>query len=368
MSPRRPWLPLFLLLLAPPSVARALSPDEEVLLSRARVIAAAPLDDFTVLGGSRGTRDSHFRYQLAFLSYSLCSIVRGEPGLRDECRGLFIRLVEKMERPATLAYWKARRFDGDGLERANAMFRGHLNLMYALARDRFGETRFDAKFHKLSLSLSNEICSVRPICCEPDHLFIQCNAVAVLSLFLHDRAFDTDYAKAGKRLLTWARENMPLQGTKLVREDYRPSTGESSARGTGYANAWTIAFLAPVPGLGNDARAMYADWRRTFVLSVPFFGLVKGAPDGEALSLEDMLTSGLLATTFGLLAARAAGDERLHLRLQWTVAYVERLVNDYEWMLPPWRRVEARTFRTVALFARTFRGWNDVLELNEKQR
>ena len=151
-----------------------------------------------------------------------------------------------------------------------------------------------------------------------------------------------------------------------MREDYRPSTGESSVRGTGYANAWTIAFLAPVPGLTSDARAMYADWRRTFVVSVPFFGFVRGAPEGEALSLEEMLSSSLLATTFGLLAARAAGDERLHLRLQWTVAYVERLVNEYEWMIPPWKRVEARTFLTVALFARTFRGWNEVLELKDK--
>jgi hypothetical protein len=82
--------------------------------------------------------------------------------------------------------------------------------------------------------------------------------------------------------------------------------------------------------------------------------------------MEEMLFSSLLATTFGLLAARASGDERLHLRLQWTVAYVERLVNEFEWMLPPGRRVEARTFRTVALFARTFRGWNEVLELNAK--
>jgi hypothetical protein len=358
--------PLLSLALALSSVAHALSPDETLQLERARAIAAAPLDDFSVLGGIRGARDSHFRYQLAFLSYGLCSIVQGEPALRDECRGLFTRLVEKMERPATLAYWKARRFEGDGLASENAMYRSHLNLMYALAHDRFGETRFDASFHKLSLSLSNEICSTRPICCEPDHLFIQCNAVAVLSLYLHDRTFDTDYSRAGKHLLAWAREHMPLQGTRLVREDFRPSTGESSARGSGYANAWTIAFLAPVPDLKRDARAMYSDWRRTFVVPMPFFGFVRGAPDGEPLSMEEMLSSSLLATTFGLLAARASGDERLHLRLQWTVAYVERLVNEFEWMLPPGRRVEARTFRTVALFARTFRGWNEVLELNAK--
>src|SRR5262245_54615687 len=98
------------LVLALTSSARALSPDETLLLDRARAIAAAPLDDFALLGGNRGARDSHYRYQLAFLSYGLCSILQGEPALREEGRGIFMRLVEKMERPATRAYWKARRF------------------------------------------------------------------------------------------------------------------------------------------------------------------------------------------------------------------------------------------------------------------
>src|SRR5207302_583308 len=149
-------------------------------------------------------------------------------------------------------------------------------------------------------------------------VFIQCNAVTVLSLFLHDRAFGTSYATAGKRLLAWAREHMPLAGTALVREDYRPSTGRSSAQRTGYANAWTIAFLAPVPGLEADARAMYADWRRVFVEPSPLLGAVRGAPAGEALTLEELAASSLLATTFGLLAAREEGDERLHRRLERT--------------------------------------------------
>lgn len=354
------------LILAAPTIAHAASADETLLLERARVVAAAPLDDFTVLGGNRWTRDSHYRYQLAFLSYGVCSIVQGDPALRAEGRTIFVRLVEKMERPATLAYWKARQFEGDGITNENAMYRGHLNLMYALAHDRFGEKRFDASFRKLSLALSKEIAGARPICCEPDHLFVQCNAVAVLSLFLHDRAFGTDYAGTGKRLLAWARQHMPLQGTRLVREDYRPSTGESSARGTGYANAWTISFLAPLPDLKGDTRAMYADWRRTFVVSVPFFGVIKGAPDGESLPMLEMFSSSLLATTFGLLPARAAGDELLHVRLQRTVVYAERLLDEYEGILPPAQRAEARTFRTIALFARTFRGWNEVLELKPK--
>jgi hypothetical protein len=358
--------PFLLLILAVPSVALALSPDESILLDRARAIAAAPVDDFSVLAGTGGARDGGYRYQLAFIGYGLCSVVAGEPALRTEGREIFTRLIEKMEHPTTLAYWKALGYGGDGGTRKNVMYRGHLNLMYALAHDRFGETRFDERFHTLSRALFDEISAERPICCEPDHLFIQCNAVTVLSLFLHDRAFGTGYASAGKRLLAWAREHMPLEGTTLVREDYRPSTGQSSTRQAGYANAWTIAFLAPVPGLTEDARGMYADWKQTFVEPWPFFGVVKGAPAGERLTMEEMLSSSLLATTFGLLAAREEGDERLHRRLERTVAYVERLVNSFQWMLPPTRRVQARTFRTIALFARTFRGWNEVLGLKHE--
>jgi len=351
----------FALLLALPSTALALSPDELILLNRARTIAAAPVEDFRVLGGADGARDGCYRYQLAFLAYGLCSVVEGEPELRDEGRAVFTKFVEKMEHPTTLKYWKALGYGGDGARNQNVMYRGHLNLMYALAHDRFGETRFDERHHELSQTLFKELGGERPICCEPDHLFIQCNAVTVLSLFLHDRAFGTDYASAGKRLLAWAREHMPLEGTTLMREDFRPSTGKSSARRAGCANAWTISFLAPVPGLEDEVSTMYSDWRRMFVEPSLVPGAVKGAPQVDELPMGELISSELLATMFGLLAAREQGDERLHQRLEWTVVVMEGLVEHFGWALPPTRRAQARTFQTLALFARTFRGWSEVL-------
>jgi hypothetical protein len=354
------------LLLVLPSVALALSPDETILLNRVRTIAAAPVEDFRVLGETGSARDGCYRYQLAFLAYGLCSVVDSDPALREEGRAMFTKLVEKMEHPTTLRYWKALGYGGNGGKTENVMYRGHLNLMYALAHDRFGETRFDGRLHDLSRALFEEIGGQRPICCEPDHLFVQCNAVTVLSLFLHDRAFGTDYASAGKRLLKWARKNMPLEGTTLVREDYRPSTGKSSASRAGCANAWTISFLAPVPGLETDVSAMYADWRRTFVEPSLLPGAVKGAPQREELPMEEMISSELLATTFGLLAAREAGDERLHQRLEWTVSKLERVVEEFAGTLPPSWRAQARTFQTIALFARTFRGWNEVLTIRKE--
>jgi hypothetical protein len=352
--------------LALDSRAHALSPDESLLLERVRAVAAAPVDDFRVLGESKAAHDGCYRYQLAFLAYGLCSVVQRDPALRSEGRSLFTRLLEKMEHPTTRAYWKALGFEGDGVPGENVMYRGHLNLMYALAHDRFGETRFDDRFHALSLALFDELGGERPICCEPDHLFVQCNAVAVLSLSLHDRAFDTSYASVGRKLLAWARARMPLQGTALVREDFRPSTGKSSTRRAGCANAWALAFLAPVPGLENDACAIYADWRRTFVEPLPLPGTVNGAPANEAFPIEDAFASTLLATTFGLLAAREMGDERLHHRLERTVSALERLAAVSETALPPERRAQARTFRALALFARTFHGWSELLQLRNE--
>jgi hypothetical protein len=378
------------LLLSCPSLLFALTPVESIVLERARAIAAAPVDDFSLLGEKELQGDAGYRYQLAFLSYSLCSVVQAEPALRNEARELFTRLVEKMERPKALAYWKRDGYPGDGLKGDNVMYRGHLNLMYALAHDRFGETRFDEKFHALSGELAKQIASEHPVCCEPDILFIQCNSVAVLSLWLHDRAFGTGYAAAGKKLLAWARQRMPLTGTSLVRDGYRPSTGKSSAQRTGYANAWVITFLSPVPELQRDVQTMYADWKRTFVEPSPLrdgkceasdqtlwveemvsagvqastlglFRIVKGAPAGEALSFGEMAASGLVATTFGALAAQSQGDELLQRQLTHTITCVDALVAALEKMFPAEQRVQARTFRAVALFARTFRGWNKVL-------
>jgi hypothetical protein len=380
-----------------PSLLFALTADESVVLERARAIAAAPIDDFSLLGEKELQGDAGYRYQLAFLSYSLCSVVQADPALRSEGRTLFTRLVEKMERPKAHAYWRRDGYPGDGLKRDNVMYRGHLNLMYGLAHDRFEETRFDEKFHTLSRELAKEIGSEHPVCCEPDILFIQCNSVAVLSLWLHDRAYGTSYATAGKRLLTWAGERMPLAGTRLVRDGYRLSTGKSSAQRTGYANAWVITFLSPLPELQRDMRTMYADWKRTFVEPSPLrdgkceasdqtlwveemlsagvqattfglFRIVKGAPAGEALSFDEMLASGLVATTFGALAARAQGDELLHRQLTHTVAWVDALIALIEKELPAEQRVEARTYRAIALFARTFRGWNEVFGTGSSAR
>ena len=347
--------------LTTPAFCLALSPDEALVLKRARSIAAAPVDDFTLLGSSNNSSDGGYRYQLAFLAYSLCSVVAGEPALRDEGHDIFTRLVEKMERPATIAYWKARGYVGDGLSAQNAMYRGHLNLMYALARDHFGETRFDERFHALSRELFAQISAPHPVCCEPDQVFVQCNSVIALSLALHDRDFATSYGSAGGKLLKWAREHMCLEGTKLVRDGFRPSTGASSSGRTGYANAWTIVFLQGVPGLGPEASAMYADWRRTFAEPSLVPGWVEGAPAGDVFPIEEALESSLMATTFGLLAAREQADEKLYRRLWPTVTEVDHLVAAFEPALPPARRAQARTFRAIALFARTFRGWNEVL-------
>lgn len=167
------WPLCWLLWLALPSAGLALTHEEAALLDRVRTVAAAPVDDFSVLGGADGARDGLYRYQLAFLGYGLCSIVAGEPELRAEARPLFTRLVEKMEQPTTIAYWKALGYGGDG-SHENAMYRGHLNLMYALAHDRFGETRFDARFHTLSRELFTEITETGQ--CAANRMSCSCNA------------------------------------------------------------------------------------------------------------------------------------------------------------------------------------------------
>jgi hypothetical protein len=349
-----------LLALGAPARAEPTAGEEEIL-ARVRAIAAAPLDDFTPLSRGEESRDGGYRYQLAFLAYGLCSVVEGTPGLRPEGARLFERLLEKMEHPTTLAYWRALGYEGDGVSRKNIMYRGHLNLMYALARDRFAIRRFDEKFHALSRALHDEMTGA-PICCEPDQLFLQCNAVTVLSLWLHDRSFATTYAAAGAGMLAWAREHMAIEGTRLFRDDYRPSTGTSTLDMTGYANAWVIAFLGPVPGYSADAAAMYQDWRRTFALQGYVFGAAKGAPAGAAEGpLEKSAGSALLATTFGALAAREMNDRALWRKLCRSVAVLDAAAALIEDGVPEPRRAELRTFRTIALLARTFRGWREVL-------
>lgn len=359
---RRPLALAALLAALAPAAARAdLTRDEERVLDRAREVARAPIDDFAPLGEGEGSgRDPGYRYQLAFLGYGLASVASADPARAGECHALLVRVIEKMEHPKALAYWKARGYEGDGLARKNAMYRGHLNLLYGLARDRFGEARFDGPFHDLSRALFEEM-GPAPVCCEPDDLFIQCNAVSALSLYLHDRSFGTSYALAAKRLIAWARGRMPIEGTALLRDHFRPSTGESTLARTGYANAWVISFLAPIPGLSEETRAMYGDWKRAFALEGRVFAAGRGAPREFQAGPEEALASAVLATTFGTLAARDMEDAALERKLARSVGVIERAVALAEAAIPERRRAEVRTFRALALFARSFRGWRAVL-------
>jgi hypothetical protein len=349
--------------LARPALAADISAAEEQLLARAQAVAAAPLDDFALLGerpaaGGRG--DPGYRYQIAFLGYGVASLASAAPARTEECRAILVRLVEKMEHEKTRAYWRARGYAGDGLSRGNAMYRGHLNLLYGLARERFGEARFDERFHALSRALFEEM-GPAPVCCEPDDVFIQCNAVSALSLHLHDRCFGTSYGAAAKGLLAWARGRMAIEGTTLFRDDYRPSSGASSLRRTGYANAWAISFLSPIPELEGETRAMWRDWRRSFAVEGVLFAAGRGAPRELAVGPAEAVESALLSTTFGTIAARDMGEPALARKLARVVgAAGEAAALAADW-IPEERRGALGTFRTLALFARAFRGWRAVL-------
>lgn len=355
---------LSLLLLVAPLAARAdaLGPDEREVLARARAIAAAPLDDFTPLGeGPDAGPDPGYRYQIAFLGYAVASVAAADPGREDECRALLLALAAKMERPKTLAYWRALGYEGDGLSHGNVMYRGHLALLYGLARDRFGAAEVDGRFHAIARALEREMAAPAPICCEPGRAFIQCNAVAALALHLHDRCYGTSYARAVKALLFWAREHMAIEGTALFRDEYHPESGASSLAMTGYANAWAIAYLAAVPEVAPEARKMYDDWRRTFVREGGVVAFARGAPEGVERDPRDMAASAALATAFGAIAAREMGDASLARKLGRAAALIGDAAGAATPMLPGARRGQARTLETIALFGRVFRGWEAVL-------
>src|ERR671923_21811 len=76
----------------------------------------------------------------------------------------------------------------EAISKGNIMFKGHLNMMYALFQLVSGDNRYEEENVKLTKNIVDEL-EKNPyagIVCEPDNYFPQCNSNGYVSLALYD--------------------------------------------------------------------------------------------------------------------------------------------------------------------------------------
>lgn len=129
-----------------------------------------------------------------------------------------------------LTEWTRLEFGKDPVTGKNIMYKGHLNLVYALYRLISGSYEFDEEYRHLNDMIVREnLGNARnrnfwDIECEPDQWFTPCNAIGMLSEAAFDRNFHNgEEADIAMPAMQWTLEHMvdPETGVTLFR--YHPS-------------------------------------------------------------------------------------------------------------------------------------------------
>ncbi|MEW5945693.1 MAG: hypothetical protein AB1742_05795 [bacterium] len=291
-----------------------LQPADLDFLDAALRVCSAPLDDFSPLKiGARGfvsTGDPGYRNTIAFLAYSLFNLHALTPAYHAPYRNCIDSLIRRMERPETTEYWRALNLDGDPALNHNLMYRAHLSLMYGLFQFVFGDARHEESFKRVTAGIYEEVkqSPAGAVNSIPEHVFVHPLAVAMLSFFVHDSLFGTNYSDVNDAVMEWIDANATRAGTLLLDADRDAPPCRTAPLDAipGFSNALSIVFLDGIPDLRDHALKMYRQFRDAFVVEADPVTYVRGSP-GEGICH--------VSTLFGVLAARAMGDEETFERL-----------------------------------------------------
>ena len=302
------------------------------------------------------------RYIIAFSAYSVAQAAALVPAYPGPYQVALEGFVDRMLQPAAWQDWLTVWGGTTPLGPDNIMWTGHLSLMMALYRHRFGDDRyespvafglpggpsFETDAHSLADWLAAQADGAKDgagdptwsIPCEPGRIFVPCNTPHRVAQRLFDRQWGTAYAASDATWLAWVREQMLDPPTQVLHDLYWPfgrwepvdggKPPEVEPRLSGIYNGWSIWFI---DALDPDwAAALYTAYLAHFVVTegpTPF-------GDDVTMVADRSGTTGLVgyaldvgATGFGMVLAREMGDTPLADAL---VATWRALFGDPAWI------------------------------------
>lgn len=252
-----------------------------------------------------------WKYTIAFSSYGLPSAMLIAPERRPMLGQLFFMMIQKMKSRLVWGDYTELGFGEDPISFQNIMYKGHLNLMFGLYQLTTGDTRYAREYTWLTNQIVDEMRLhhrgvYEGTTCEPDHWFVECNTIGMLSLHVYDRLFGTHYTENEVAwTLDFIQERMTDPETGLFYRQYHPSHDVVDTRLLGYNNAWIITFLRPIRPEWSER--LYPVWKRVFVHEFGPYASVDGERGG---------TSDPIAHVFGMWAAKEMGDVDLYRKLR----------------------------------------------------
>jgi hypothetical protein len=297
-----------------------------------------------------------WKYTIAFSSYGLPSAMRIVPEQRPRLAHLLSMMIQKMKSRLVWGDFTEMGFGQDPISFQNIMYKGHLNLMYGLYQLTTGDLRYAREYTWLTNQIVDEMrLHHRGIyegtTCEPDHWFVECNVIGMLSLHVYDQLFGTAY---GENEVAWTldfiEERMIDPETGLFYRQYHPNHDVVDTRLLGYNNAWIITFLHPIRPEWSER--LYPVWKEVFVTEFGPYATV----DGEKGGAPDPI-----ALVFGMWAAKEMGDVELYGKLRNTTDKLGGLKRDPATGGMTYAAEDGLLINGVILATKFHAGWSAVL-------
>ncbi|MBW2240350.1 MAG: hypothetical protein JRH01_00050 [Deltaproteobacteria bacterium] len=340
-----------------PAADRKLQEDEigqltEVLNGYRTLSASGDLFE-----GWNRERRLFWKYTIAFSSYGIPSAMRFAPEQRPQLEHLLSMMIQKMKSRLVWGDFTEMGFGEDPISFQNIMYKGHLNLMYGLYQLTTGDLRYAREYTWLTNQIADEMRLhhggvYEGTTCEPDHWFVECNAIGMLSLHIYDQLFGTTYRENEIAwTLDFIEKRMIDPETGLFYRQYHPSHDVVDTRLLGYNNAWIITFLRPI--VPEWSERLYPIWKEVFVTEFGPYATVDGEKGG---------TSDPVAHVFGMWVAKEMGDVELYRKLRNTTDKLGRLTKDPATGGMTYQSEDGILINGVVLATKLHGGWDAVLD------
>jgi hypothetical protein len=229
--------------------------------------------------------------------------------------------------------------------------------MYGLYQLMSGDERFSGEYTWLTQQIVKEMREHHSLGrydganCQPNHYFVQCNSISLLSLHVYDKLYGTNYTENEVRwTLDFIRRRMTDPETGLYWMQYHPMHDTVERYLSGYTNAWAMVVLRPLDPDYNNG--LYPVWKRIFVKEIGPYAYVREFPEGGTSEM---------ATGFGLWAAKEFGDVPLFTKLRNSIDKFGRLAWAPDMAMRVYRKGDNTLSNGSMLSFKTHMGWETIL-------
>ena len=299
-----------------------------------------------------------WKYAIAFAAYGLPSLILIEPERKESTIYYLAVMIKKMKAKKVWKEWQDFGFGKDPICKQNIMYKGHLNLMYGLYQMVSGRQDFAKEFSYLTKLMVKELDEIHAekkyegIACEPNRYFVHCNAVALMSLFIHDKVYGSTYLEDyGRRVISFMQNRMADPETGLYWKIYHPSHDTVEKYPSAYTNAWAMVMLRYFDPDYHEK--LYQVWKKTFAHEYLNYAYISETPTGGPSRL---------ASLFGLWAAKEFADQQLFIKLRNSFDRFGGLTWEQEEDVYRYERIDNTLANGMILAFKVHLGWKTIIE------